>query len=439
MGHIVNPNIYRLGKMVPWVSSGFKRKKNERSKVANEDFLIYNFTRNFFYKKVYKKVIGKIKKIKLKVRQRKQARKSKRKRKFGKTALLNHWIIKYSHLTITRFNKTFQLNLFFFDRELQKKYRLRHKRSKSKIRKKHLRFEKKKIKILKKKLESKLNKQKRKLQKVLTTKVHFNGIASVFKTKQKPNLASLSQEMAFDIKNIIKAPKQENINYSLARELRKKGDKREKVYIYKDNTFEQNKVKQRLQSEVAFNNINEKYKNLYFNKTIEKLYYRSWLKKYTPDIFLPKEKFYVDSYYFKNQAKNSNRFLYYKSLASYKKSGVMQFLAYNKTKRYIDNIRKQISKSMNISSNIKNINPLKGRIMDQVMKRFEQQVDTYNYKLAARKIQKRTVVKNLKKKELWKKHYLRIKGLIRYRRRKRFKRRKAINFAKRIMRKNKRI
>lgn len=55
MGHIINPNIYRLGKMVPWVSSGFKRKKNERSKVANEDFLIYNFTRNFFYKKVYKK------------------------------------------------------------------------------------------------------------------------------------------------------------------------------------------------------------------------------------------------------------------------------------------------------------------------------------------------------------------------------------------------
>ena len=443
MGHIVNPNIYRLGKMLPWVSSGFKRKKNERSKIANEDFLIYNFTRNFFYKKVYKKVIGKLKKANLKVRKRKQlVRKNKRKRKFGKTSLLNHWIIKYSHLTITRFSKTFQLNLFFFDRELQKKYRLRYKRRLKKIKKRHLIRKNKKLKLLKKALESKL-KRKKKRMKSLTTKVHFNGIAHNFqiqrnKTIIKPTLSGLSKEIAYDIRNIIKKPREDKMNYSVAREFRKRGDLREKIYIYKDNTFEGNKIKDRLTQSKSILLQNENYKSIYFNKTIKKLYYRRKFKRYSLNYFLPNEYTYIDATYFKKQARAANKYLYYKGLLGLKKTGLTNQLAYNYKKIYLDNIRKKETKNLNIvSTNIQIIKTLK---MQQILKNFEKRIEKLKLKEAVRKVNRKDVIKKLKQKEIWKKHYLRLKIKVKFRRRKRFKikHRSAMNFAKRIMRKNKR-
>ena len=444
MGHIVNPNIYRLGKMLPWVSSGFKRKKNERSKIANEDFLIYNFTRNFFYKKVYKKVIGKIIKAKLKVRKRKQlVRKNKRKRKFGKTSLLNHWIIKYSHLTITRFSKTFQLNLFFFDRELQKKYRLRYKRRLKKIKKRHLIRKNKKIKILKKALESTLKRNTKRI-KALTTKVHFNGIAHNFQVQRTknvitPTLSGLSKEMAYDIRSIIKKPREDKMNYSIARDFRKKGDLREKIYIYKDNTFEGNKIKDRLTQSINSTNQNENYKSIYFNKTIKKLYYRRKFKKYSLNYFLPNEYTYVDATYFKKQARASNKYLYYKGLSGLKNIGLNNQLAYNYKKTYLDTIRKKDTKNLNIISN--NIQIIKNIKMQQVIKNFEKRIEKLKLKEAVRKVKRKDVIKQLKQKELWKKHYLRLKIKVKFRKRKRFKikHRSAMNFAKRIIRKNKRI
>lgn len=441
MGHIVNPNIYRLGKMLPWVSSGFKRKKNERSKVANEDFLIYNFTRNFFYKKVYKKVIGKIKKIKLKVRKRKQVvRKNKRKRKFGKTSLLNHWIIKYSHLTITRFNTTFQLNLFFFDRELQKKYRIRYKRRLGKIKKRYIRRKNKKIKKLKKILQRKLHKKRIK-KKTLTTKVHFNGIAHEYKIKGKkriitPTLKGLSTEMAYDIRNVIKKPREEKTNYSVARELRKKGDLREKVYIYKDNTFEINKIQERLKEFEFSSNQNINYKNLFFNKKIKKLYYRRKFKKYTLDYFLPKEPTYVDSMYFRNIATAANKYVYVKGMS---KSGLSNNIDYNYKKTYLDGLRKQMTKSLNIMKNKTQV--IKGVLMEKIIKKFEKRIERLKIKEAVRNIKRKEIIKQLKLKEIWKKHYLRLKVKASFRRKKRFKikYRTATKFAQRLMRVKKRI
>jgi hypothetical protein len=433
MGHIVNPTIYRLGKMVPWVSSGFKRVTNERSRIANEDFLIYNFTRNFFYKRVYKKVIGKLKKASLKVRKRKQVRKTKRKRKFGKTSLLNHWIIKYSHLTITRFNKNFQLNLFFFDRELQKKYRTRYKRSLMQLKKKRIRKKKrfvKKIQRIKRDLKRKLQ---NKTIKFLKTKVYFNGISN---HQNKPKIEDLSFKMSQDLRNFIKPKRQDKINYTVARERRKKGEKREKIYVYKDNTFEKNKINNRIE-ETNKDVLNNSYKNLYFSKTVKKLKYKHWFQQYSNNYFKPQASFYIDSFFFTNYAKASNRYLYNKNIINQTLFGLSHQLSYNKKKLYIENIRKSISNSNSLQSKL--INPT--NLMEIGNKRFERKLDSVKMKLLARKLKKRAVIKYLKKTEIWKKHYLRMKLAFTYKRLAKKKRkvvklkyRSAKNFAKRIRR-----
>jgi hypothetical protein len=438
MGHIVNPTIYRLGKMVPWVSSGFKRITNERSRIANEDFLIYNFTRNFFYKKVYKKVIGKLKKASLKVRKKKQVRKTKRKRKFGKTSLLNHWIIKYSHLTITRFNKNFQLNLFFFDRELQKKYRTRYRRSLMKLKKKRVIKKKrfvKKIQRLKRELKRKLQ---NKTIKFLKTKVYFNGSANDFNTSKvfTPKIEDLSLKISQDLRNFIKPKKKDKINYTVARDRRKKGEKRERIYVYKDNTFETNKIINRL----AENNkevINSSYKNLYFSKLLKKLYYKPWFQQYTNNYFKPQESFYLDSFFFTNYAQASNRYLYNKGVVSNKAFGLSAQTAYNKRKLYIENMRKNTNKvTTTTTQSLAKIN-----IMEIGNKRFERKIDTIKMKFLARKLKKRAVIHHLKKIDIWKKHYLRMKLGFIYKKLTRKKRkvvklkyRSAKNFAKRIRR-----
>ncbi|KAM9967953.1 hypothetical protein ACTFIW_000489 (mitochondrion) [Dictyostelium discoideum] len=323
MGHIINPNIYRLGKMVPWVSSGFKRKKNERSKVANEDFLIYNFTRNFFYKKVYKKVVAKVKKAKLKVKNSRISRKSKKKRKFGRTSLLNHWIIKYSHLTITRFNKTFQLNLFFFDRELQNKYILRTAKPEKTAQ--EVAHQKKVLKLKQILAAKRLEKNKYK-------NIYLTAPIKIDK-QVTAGVQSFSAELAREIKTYITPKRTDTINYSLARDIRKKTQKHERIYIYKDNTFEKNKVKDRL---TVLPNIkeNETYKQLYSKKLLIKIYKTKYKKqvKSVPNYKFPQKYHAIDSLYFKTQARYANNYLFAKGTQA------KQF--YNSKKKYIEVIRK---------------------------------------------------------------------------------------------------
>ncbi|KAK5574390.1 hypothetical protein RB653_011169 (mitochondrion) [Dictyostelium firmibasis] len=402
MGHIVNPNIYRLGNIVPWVSSGFKRKKNERSKIANEDFLIYNFTRNFFYKRVYKKVVGKIKKIQLKVKNRRRARKSKKKRKFGKTSLLNHWIIKYSHLTITRFNKTFQLNLFFFDRELQKRYRLRYKRSMHKIQKAKQRKKLKKVRILKRQLAQKIREQKGLTQMYLTTPVTFKTPGIIGQQEgYVPTLGDLSRSMALNVSSIIKPTRMEHVNYSLARDIRKKGQQQERIYIYKDNTFESNKVTDRIPLttiEVA----NENYKNLYSKKLLKKIFKLKIFKftKLVANFKYPKEYHYIDSLYFKTQARLANNYLFAKGKGNHD-------LKYVNKKKYIETIRKSQTGGIQLREKKAVLNP--ENIVDMVIDRYENKAESDKYKNRVTQLKRKEIVGILKQNELWKKHYLRLK------------------------------
>ncbi|KAN0031112.1 hypothetical protein ACTA71_012608, partial [Dictyostelium dimigraforme] len=340
----MNPNIYRLGYMTPWVSSGFKRNKKERSNIANEDFLIYNFTRNFFYKRVYKKVVGKIKKIQLKVKNRRRARKSKKKRKFGQTSLLNHWIIKYSHLTITRFNKTFQLNLFFFDRELQKRYRIRYKRHRKK---KKGSLQQQKMLRLKKLLAYKLRVKKGYNNIYLATPIQLQTKPI---TKVVPTIQGLSKELSKDVSKLIKQKQSrtDKINYSLARDIRRKGQKQERIYIYKDNTFENNKVKDRLQ--VLPNELeNVTYKQLYSKKIFKKIHKITYKKniKYVASFKFPKRYHYVDSFHFKNQARYANNYLFVK--------GTQPKQYYDQKKKYIEVMRKTNTLGINIKQKTANI------------------------------------------------------------------------------------
>ncbi|KAN0040446.1 hypothetical protein ACTA71_008783 [Dictyostelium dimigraforme] len=403
MGHIVNPNIYRLGYMTPWVSSGFKRNKKERSNIANEDFLIYNFTRNFFYKRVYKKVVGKIKKIQLKVKNRRRARKSKKKRKFGQTSLLNHWIIKYSHLTITRFNKTFQLNLFFFDRELQKRYRIRYKRHRKKKKgilkltsRLYLKnLSRKKLIKIKKALARKKVKPNGKYKHIrLTTPVYFNNSQV---QNEVPTVEGLSKNLAVDVSNILKQSRLEPINYSLARDIRKKGQKQERIYIYKDNTFETNKVRNRLA--ISHKDMtNETYKQLYEKKLSQKIFTLRFKKnrKYVPNFKFPKMYHYIDSFYFRNKARYANNYFFAKGNPQQR---------YNYKKKYLDTIRK--NQTLGVVLKEKNVNV--ENILDMFIDRYENKIESEKYKKGRKKLERGEVIKRLKQNDLWKKYYLQLK------------------------------
>ncbi|KAM9977976.1 hypothetical protein ACTFIY_002740 [Dictyostelium cf. discoideum] len=184
--------------MIPWVSSGFKRKKNERSKLANEDFLIYNFTRNFFYKKVYKKVVAKITKAKLKPE------------KPAQEVLHQQKVLKLKQLLVDK------------------------------------RLEKNKYKNI-----------------YLTAPIKIDKQVTA-------GVQGFSNELARDVKNYLTPKRTDTINYSLARDIRQKTQNQERIYIYKDNTFEKNKVKDRL---TVFDTIkeNETYKQLYSKKLLIKI------------------------------------------------------------------------------------------------------------------------------------------------------------------------
>lgn len=389
MGHIINPNIYRLGKMVPWVSSGFKRKKNERSKVANEDFLIYNFTRNFFYKKVYKKVVAKVKKAKLKVRNSRISRKSKKKRKFGRTSLLNHWIIKYSHLTITRFNKTFQLNIFFFDRELQKKYILRTAKPEKTAQ--EVAHQKKVLKLKQLLVAKRLEKNKYK-------NIYLTAPIKIDK-QVTAGVQGFSQELARELKTYITPKRTDIINYSLARDIRQKHQNYERIYIYKDNTFEKNKVKDRL---TVLPNLkeNETYKQLYSKKLLIKIYKKKYKKhvKAVINYKFPQNYHEIDSLYFKTQARYANNYLFAKGKQA------KQF--YNRKKKYIEAIRK--NETLGIMLKKKNVNLL-NRVDNFLINVYEDRLDIDKFKVAVKQVNRKELLKKIKQNDLWKKHYLRIK------------------------------
>nr|YP_001876543.1 Mp26-like protein [Cavenderia fasciculata]ABX45217.1 Mp26-like protein [Cavenderia fasciculata] len=120
MGHVVNPILLRIGVVNPWISASYSRKNNKRVKYIIEDFLIYNYIRNFFFNKVYLKVLANIKDSRL---------------KFLEKLLLKKVKLKFSHLSIMRLNTTYQLNLFFFDKQLNKRKRVKRKKNKFTLRK----------------------------------------------------------------------------------------------------------------------------------------------------------------------------------------------------------------------------------------------------------------------------------------------------------------
>ncbi|KAM9967936.1 hypothetical protein ACTFIW_003075, partial [Dictyostelium discoideum] len=321
MGHIINPNIYRLGKMVPWVSSGFKRKKNERSKVANEDFLIYNFTRNFFIK---------------------------------------------NHLTITRFNKTFQLNLFFFDRELQNKYILRTAKPEKTAQ--EVAHQKKVLKLKQILAAKRLEKNKYK-------NIYLTAPIKIDK-QVTAGVQSFSAELAREIKTYITPKRTDTINYSLARDIRKKTQKHERIYIYKDNTFEKNKVKDRL---TVLPNIkeNETYKQLYSKKLLIKIYKTKYKKqvKSVPNYKFPQKYHAIDSLYFKTQARYANNYLFAKGTQA------KQF--YNSKKKYIEVIRK--NETLGVVLKKTNVNLL-NRVDNLIINGYENILDGDKFKVAVKQL-----------------------------------------------------
>jgi len=263
MGHIINPTIYRVGKIQPWVSNVYNRQSNIQKNYAKEDLIVYNYTKNFFLKRVYKKVINKVKGLHLKLRIR-----SKNKVKFGMRAYLDNWIVRYSHLTMSRINKNYSLNLFFFDRELQKKNKLRDNQRVFKIKNK-------KIRQIKRKLEFLENKDKKK---TINTKKVKKKI--VFKFK---NLKYKKEMIGIFLKNYFLNPKEStNLVYRF--------NVKDKT-LFKDNTgIKPIVVKDRLLSYKKDVNL-LKYFNLYFTKISSLLYYNK------------RKKVYFKSYYYKKKKK----------------------------------------------------------------------------------------------------------------------------------------
>ncbi|KAM9967928.1 hypothetical protein ACTFIW_000849 [Dictyostelium discoideum] len=198
-------------------------------------------------------------------------------------------------------------------------------------------------------------------------------IGSTYNSQETaPKLETLSKEMSLAVSKIIKKPRAEKINYSIARDLRVKGQKAERIYIYKDNTFETTKVGDRLPlTKIEIENTN--YKNIYYKKLVKKIYRLKRYKftKLVPNYKFPKAYNYIDSFYFKTQARFANNYLFAK--------GAINDEKYNK-KRYIEVIRK---------------NKTLGR---SIREKQAKMLDI-----------RKEIIKALKQNELWKKHYLRLK------------------------------
>ncbi|KAN0027361.1 hypothetical protein ACTFIU_000690 [Dictyostelium citrinum] len=220
-------------------------------------------------------------------------------------------------------------------------------------------------------------------------------------TKVVPTIQGLSKELSKDVSKLIKQKQSrtDKINYSLARDIRRKGQKQERIYIYKDNTFENNKVKDRLQ--VLPNELeNVTYKQLYSKKIFKKIHKITYKKniKYVASFKFPKRYHYVDSFHFKNQARYANNYLFVK--------GTQPKQYYDQKKKYIEVMRKTNTLGINIKQKTANIVK---RIDNQIIDLYENQVDMEKYQTSVNKLKRRELIGELKQNELWKKHYLRIK------------------------------
>ncbi|KAM9986168.1 hypothetical protein ACTFIZ_005302 [Dictyostelium cf. discoideum] len=265
MGHIINPNIYRLGKMVPWVSSGFKRKKNERTKQSQ--------------KGINQQKLLKLKKLLVEKR------------------LSNN---KYNNIYLT---------------------------------------------------------------------------APITIDKQV-TAQGLSNELAKELRTYITPKRTDKINYSLARDIRQKAQNHERIYIYKDNTFEKNKIKDRLSE---FSNIkeNETYKQLYSKKLLIKIHKIKYkrMEKCVVSYKFPKRYHGIDSLYFKTQARYANNYLFAK--------GKQSKQLYNSKKKYIEVIRK--NETLGLLLKRKNVDFL-NRVDNYIIDAYEYNVDEEKFQSGAKKV-----------------------------------------------------